>query len=94
MQQVASHFLKDHVRSCILWSWTKTFTVFQMGQIIGLNQAKKTTVDIAEITVIWLRNVWHIIKSRKDSGGPSTSWKKCGQKNLTMIGNHAWWSSR
>ncbi|GBM50011.1 hypothetical protein AVEN_167129-1 [Araneus ventricosus] len=59
----------------------KDVSDFERGQIIGLHQSKKTIKEIAEITGIGLRSVQRIIKTRKDSGEPSTSRNKCGRKN-------------
>ena len=58
----------------------KDATLFQKGQIIGLYEAKKTTKEISETTKIGLRTVQRFIITRKDSGEPSSSRKKCGRK--------------
>jgi len=56
----------------------KDDNLFQKGQIIGMHQAKKTSKEIAETTMIGLRTVQRIIKNWKDSGEPSSLRKKCG----------------
>ena len=57
-------------------------TLFQKGPILGLHQAKKSTTKIAETTRIRLKSVQGIIKSWRDSGEPSSSGKKYGQKKI------------
>ena len=59
----------------------KDVTLFQKAQIIDLHQAKKTK-ETDETTKTGLRTVQHIIKTWKESGEPSSSRKKCGQKKI------------
>ena len=80
---VASHFLNNHVKRHIPWSW-KDVSLFEKGQIIGMHQAEKTSKEIAETAKIGLRAVQRIIKNWRDSGKPLSSRKKCGRKNILI----------
>ncbi|KAG2469515.1 TGFA factor, partial [Polypterus senegalus] len=60
----------------------KDVSLFEKGQIIGMHHAEKTSKEISETTTIELRTVQRIIKNWKDSGDPSSSRMKCGQKKI------------
>ena len=64
----------------ISWGHGQHVTLFHKGQIIGLHQAQKITMEIAETTKIVLSTVQCIIKTWKDSGELSCSRKKWGHK--------------
>ncbi|KAK1796679.1 hypothetical protein P4O66_009702, partial [Electrophorus voltai] len=60
----------------------KDIHLFQKGQIIGMHQVEKTSMEIAETTKIGLRTVQRIIKKWKDSGETSSSRKESGLKKI------------
>ena len=60
----------------------KDVSLFEMGKIIGMHQAEKTSNEIAETSKIGLRTGQRITKNWKDSGEPLFLRKKCGEKIL------------
>lgn len=55
MQLEASHFLNNHARSRIPWSWKKCYCVSE-GSYYWPASANKTALEIAEIAGI--KNMW------------------------------------